>query len=54
MDKIPLEDAKTEGGQIRLYGIALTKAEEANAEKINDLIGWCRELQERLITLENK
>ena len=54
MDKIPLEEAKSEGGQLRLYGIALTKAEEANAEKINDLIEWCRELQEKVFKLESK
>ena len=54
MDKIPLEDTNSKEDKKYLYGIELTKAEEANAEKINDLIGWCRDLQERLIILENK
>lgn len=34
--------------------LTLSKAEFANAEKINDLIEWCRELQSQLIKIEGK
>lgn len=55
MDKIPLEEIKTgKNGMSILYGVELSKCEEANAEKINDLIEWCRELDERVFKLEGK
>mgnify|MGYP006908252209 CR=1 FL=1 len=54
IDKIPLEKAKIEGGQKRLFGIALTPAEEANAEKINQIIDMLRDLQTRVENIENK
>jgi len=55
MDKIPLEEIKKgKNGEPVLYGVVLSKCEEANAEKINDLIDWCRQLDERLFKLEGK
>ena len=55
MDKIPLDKIEVnDDGQPVLYGVILSKCEEANAEKINDLIDWCRELQEKIFKLEGK
>jgi len=60
MDKIPLNEIKEEfnpatGKQVlTLFGIRITDSEFANAEKINDLIDWCRELQEKVFKLGGK
>jgi len=55
MDTIPLSEVKElPDGTRKLYDISITECEYANAEKINDLIEWCRELQERLFKLEGK
>lgn len=56
MDKIPIQMFQQSPGDetYRLGTLELTKAEYANAEKINDLIDWCRELQEKIFKLEGK
>jgi len=56
MDKIPIQLIQDSPGNetYHLGTLELTKAEFANAEKINDLIDWCRELDERLFKLEGK
>lgn len=46
MDKIHLDEAKLEGGQLKLFGMALTKVDEAWAEKMNQVIDWLRELED--------
>ena len=56
IDKIPIqllnEDPVSE--TYSLGTVEISKGEYANSEKINDLIEWCRELQDRLIKLEGK
>jgi len=58
MDKIPIEmfnESGEPGGETFSCGsLTITKAEFANAEKINDLIEWCREIQSQLIKIEGK
>jgi len=55
MDKIPLTEVKQwPDGKRTLYDIPITECEYANAEKVNQLIDWNRELQDRLIKVEGK
>ena len=56
MDKIPINMVSQSPGEeiFHLGTLELSKGEYANSEKINDLIEWCRELQDRLIKLEGK
>lgn len=56
MDKIPISIfSEGIGNDTYTCGtLVITKAEYANAEKINDLIEWNRELQERILKLEGK
>jgi len=60
MDKIPLSEVKEQlnpaSGQMvkTLFGLRISDCEYANAEKVNDLIDWCRELQEKVFKLEGK
>ena len=55
MDKIPLDEIVRKGPKSSyLYGIKISKCEEANGEKINQLIDWCRELSDRLNKIEGK
>lgn len=58
MDKIPIEmfnESGEPGSEVYSCGsLTISKAEFANAEKINDLIEWCRELQSQLIKIEGK
>jgi len=58
MDKIPINmfnESGEPGAEVYSCGsLTITKTEYANVEKINDLIEWCRELQERLIKIEGK
>ena len=54
MDKIPIHMLSESPGDETFHcgTLVLTKAEYANAEKINQLVDWCRELQERLLKFE--
>jgi len=55
MDKIPLEQVKeSEKGKLSLFGIYMSKCDYANIEKTNQLIDWCRELQEDLFKVKGK
>lgn len=54
MDKIPLEDATAQNNTIRLYGQEISIVEGGSIDKINQLIDWCRELQEKVFKLEGK
>ena len=55
MDKIPLTEVKEwPDGTRTLYDITITESEYANAEKINQLIEWNRELQEKVFKLGGK
>lgn len=56
MDKIPIHMLSELPGEETFHcgTITLSKGEYANAEKINQLVDWCRELQEKIILLEGK
>ena len=56
MDKIPIHMLSESPGDetFRCGTLVLTKAEYANAEKINQLVDWCRELQEQLLKIEGR
>jgi len=54
MDKIPIKDATVEDNELKLYGQAISVVEGGNIDKINQLIDWCRELQEEIFKLKGK
>ena len=56
MDKIPIDLIQLSPGneKYRLGTLKISKADYANSEKINDLIEWLREHEDRLTKLEGK
>ena len=54
MDKIPIEDATAVDNEVKLFGQVISVVEGGNIDKINQLIDWCRELQEKVFKLEGK
>ena len=58
MDKIPIKMFSSSGEpgdeSYSCGTLVITKSQYADEEKINDLIEWCRELQDRLIKIEGK
>ncbi len=54
MDKIPIEDATPVDNELKLFGQVISVVEGGNIDKINQLIDWCRELQEKIFKLEGK
>ena len=56
VDKIPIETMTYSPGDesYHLGTLEISKGEFANSEKINEIIEWNRDLQERLFKLEQK
>ena len=54
MDKIPIQDAKVTDNELKLYGNVISTVEGGSIDKINQLIDWCRELQEEIFKLKGK
>jgi len=56
VDKIPLKEMSFSPGDesYHLGSLTISKSEYAYLEKTNQIVDWCRELQERLIKVEGK
>ena len=56
MDKIPIKEMTYSPGDdsYHLGTITIPKGEYATLEKVNQLIDWCRELQEEVFKLKGK
>ena len=56
VDKIPIETITYSPGDesYHLGTLEISKGEYANSEKINEIVEWVRDLQERLFKVEKK